>query len=137
MSPTDLHLVRSAARLAGLSAPDLTGARLFLVNSQILQHDMNGQQILLHYRGLRGCSLSLLAQRKDQDVPLSNELGNDGQDVSHWAADGWELALVSKGMDQARLTMIRNYLRDSIHRQFNQNDPILAELAQGDQPPCA
>lgn len=104
-------------------APDLTDSRLFLVDVQNTIVDHN-DSINLHYRGLRGCRLTLvaLAGGLPTDVPAPA-----GRLMHVWSYGGYSFAILATGMDPERFDSVAKFAQATIRNDMrNQRDLRIA-----------
>ncbi|WP_120498441.1 hypothetical protein [Kiloniella sp. EL199] len=109
----------AAAASGTLQAPDLTGSKLYLVDLSIgtFGHD---DAIVMHYRGLRGCRISLLVtpllndqKRVDSEIEerSSDRLGPEKLISDFWNGERFRFALLATGMERKRFDSIATYLK--------------------------
>ena len=98
-------------------APDLTDSRLFLVDVQNTSVD-DITAINLHYRGLRGCRLTLVAlagHAPTEEPTAANHL------MRVWSYGGFLFAILASGMDPDRFESVARYaqatIRDDLRRE--------------------
>ncbi|MTI17127.1 hypothetical protein E1162_07720 [Rhodobacteraceae bacterium RKSG542] len=85
-----------------LSVPDLTPARLTLVDVVFPRGEAYGQ-VALHYRGERGCRLTLIAQTNEEPLEQRDYM------IRQWTTNDIHFTLVSKGMDGLRFAAIADF----------------------------
>ncbi len=122
--------VVSSRRLNDFAVPDLRASRLYLVTARTHQ-DEEGESLLMHYRGMRGCSLTIAAI-----APLA-----EGGDAAGWAPPkgelfvGWRIgklgfAVIADGMDAARFQAIADYAKAAIDDGLVPDDPLRTAMAE-------
>lgn len=93
--------------------PDLTASRLYLVNIATPGWD-DREAIALHYRGLRGCRLTIAAIETDgPDSASAAAPATDGL-IRTWHYEGFGFAVVADGMDPDRFDAIADYAKSVI-----------------------
>ncbi|WP_421783280.1 hypothetical protein [Kiloniella litopenaei] len=109
-----------AAAISGtLQAPDLTGSKLYLVDLSIGTFDRD-DAIVMHYRGLRGCRVSLLVtplrdnlklQRDETEEQSPDRTGTKKLVSDFWNGERFRFALLATGMERKRFDSIATYLK--------------------------
>jgi hypothetical protein len=130
--------VVSSRRLNDFAVPDLRASRLYLVTARTHQ-DEEGESLVMHYRGMRGCSLTIAAI-----APLA-----EGDDAG-WAPAkgelfvGWQVgrlgfAVIAEGMDAARFQAIADYAKAAIDDSLEPEDPLRMAMTESylAAKPCA
>ncbi|NRG17618.1 hypothetical protein HPQ64_07955 [Rhizobiales bacterium] len=125
--------VVSTGRAFEFSAPDMTASRLFLVDvetGRAGESDMVG----LHYRGLRGCRLTLIAVDGASDaLPMKR----DGLLVRNWAAGGFGFVMVASGMDAERFEAVGEYAEAVIRDEMRRLQGFRTAMSETAARPCA
>lgn len=113
----------AGASLGIAGAPDLSASNLVLVDVKI-EAVPEGEVIAMHYRGFRGCRLTLVAEprnRKDRDA------GNTGLFRS-WTTAKSQFRLIADSMDPERFAALAGYIEDEI-RQREADERLRVALA--------
>jgi len=93
--------------------PNLTALRLYLVNITTPGWD-DREAIALHYRGLRGCRLTIVAiEGGVVEAPSATAAATDSL-IRTWHHDGFGFAVIADGMDPDRFDAIANYAKSAI-----------------------
>jgi|GEM_PF-4129856 len=120
----------------GLIPPDLTGARLFLV--QVDQGDRNpANSTIMHYRGLQGCSLSIVAQKDMEGSDLKTQFTSSEFMHYEWQDKKHQFVILTKGMDKKRFLAISEYSHDLFKKQLKNSTDYLMAFAYKATRPCA
>ncbi|WP_085906507.1 anti-sigma factor family protein [Kiloniella majae] len=137
-----------AAAVSGtLQAPDLTGSKLYLVDLSISTFDRD-DAIVMHYRGLRGCRVSLLVTALQDDQKRKNSglpgLPSNFSETKNLVTDFWKgkrfrFALLATGMEQERFDSIATYLKLQGERNLPSSDDEQYAMQQvyAQSTPCA
>jgi anti-sigma factor RsiW len=91
--------------------PDLTASRLYLVNIATSAWG-DREAIALHYRGLRGCRLTIVAIEANAGADAAAPTV-DGM-IRTWRYDGFEFAVIADGMDSGRFSAVADYAKSAI-----------------------
>lgn len=125
--------VVSTGRAFEFRAPDMTASRLFLVDvetGRAGESDMVG----LHYRGMRGCRLTLIAVDGASDaLPLER----DGLLVRNWAAGGFGFVMIASGMDAERFEAVGEYAEAVIREELRRLQGFRLAMSKTASRPCA
>jgi anti-sigma factor RsiW len=123
-------IVSTRSELA-FRAPDLTASKLYLVDV-VTAPDDDGEAIALHYRGSRGCRLTVVAVEGPPDpiaMPVEDML------TRTWSYDGFDFAVIAKGMDSVRFASVAAYveaaLSDDMRRLNDLRTAMLASYSTG------
>lgn len=125
----------SAGALGVLGAPDLSASNLTLVDVRTGAAD-GGDSLAMHYRGPRGCRLTLVAE------PPSRSDGAEeatGVALMHrWKTDRARFSLVADGMDGARFRAIADFA-EALTRGTAPDEGLRLAMAEatGAAAPCA
>ncbi|KLN62605.1 hypothetical protein WH96_03835 [Kiloniella spongiae] len=138
-----------AAAVSGtIQAPDLTGSKLYLVDLSISTFDRD-DAIVMHYRGLRGCRVSLLAtplqngqklHNSEIEEGFSDRVGAKNLVSDFWNGERFRFALLATGMEQKRFDSIATYLKLEGERNLpSSNDEVQYAMQQvyAQSTPCA
>jgi anti-sigma factor RsiW len=94
-------------------APNLTPSHLYLVD--VATSDIDGHEaIAMHYRGLKGCRLTILAI-EGADGAAAPPPDTDRL-VHTWVHDGFAFAIIADGMDADRFLAVADFAETSIAR---------------------
>jgi anti-sigma factor RsiW len=107
------HVVQtvSSGHTLEFRAPDLTASRLYLVD--IATSNWEGREaIALHYRGLRGCRLTIVAIETGGDVDTVPAAATD--DSHAWQYDGFAFTVIAEGMDANRFASVADFAQAAI-----------------------
>jgi len=110
----------SSGHVLEFRTPDLTASRLYLVDVVTAQAD-GAETIAIHYRGMRGCRLTLVAMLDRGGLgepPATDDL------VRTWSFGGFNFAVIAKGMDQQRFASIADYLQAAIVDDARSHDDL-------------
>jgi hypothetical protein len=99
----------SLGQSGDIPVPDLAPSKLYLVDTKVIGTEPNRQRAVMHYRGLRGCRLTLWYGSASAGYPIVPPAGNDGTFKS-WTVGGGQFALIATGMDTQRFASIADYL---------------------------
>lgn len=98
----------SSGHALAFRPPDLTASRLFLVDIATPGFD-DREAISLHYRGLNGCRLTIVAIEAAGDTDeLPADVGVDGL-IRAWNRGGFGFAVIAEGMDTDRFASVADY----------------------------
>ena len=125
--------VVSTGRAFEFSAPDMTASRLYLVD---VETGSTGESDIvgLHYRGLRGCRLTLIAiDGATEAVALERE----GFLVRHWAAGGFGFVMIASGMDARRFEAVGEYAEAVIRDELSRQRGFRLAMTRTASRPCA
>jgi anti-sigma factor RsiW len=136
LSETPYLPVVSTPRIGDVTAIDLSGARLLLVDVATARRD--GREIVaMHYRGRNGCRVTLVALEavRGEEPPLpTGEIGLSAA----WSDGAIHYTLMAGGMDAARFAAIRAYVRAETRRTAPGDELALAMRSATDGArPCA
>ena len=92
----------SGAGIGALNAPDLTPSNLTLVDVRAYRGDA-GERVAMHYRGRRGCRVTLIADTLS--LPVEEEIPGVGL-VYRWGTSNTRFVLLADGMDEDRFAAI-------------------------------
>jgi anti-sigma factor RsiW len=128
----------SSGQALEFPAPDLTASRLYLVD--ISTRAWNDREtIAMHYRGLRGCRLTLVAIEESDDddkIPQNNDTGSL---IRNWTHAGFEFLIIADGMDPDRFASVAAYTEIATIGTVRANDRMQTAMAetQREARPCA
>ncbi|MDH3667523.1 MAG: hypothetical protein OEN23_11395 [Paracoccaceae bacterium] len=119
--------VISTARIGNLEVFDLSSSRLTLVDVSTTRRD-DRDVVAMHYRGRRGCRLTVVAVEALRDDPATlparhDELG------ARWTAGRAHFYMLASGMDRDRFDAIAAYAKAE-SRRLDRRDGL--ELAMRD-----
>ncbi len=100
----------SSGRDLAFSAPDLTASRLYLVDVVTSTAD-GGDAVAMHYRGMRGCRLTVVALPEHPDGEQPDELGGL---IHAWSYSGYNFAVIAVGMDAQRFASVASYAEAAV-----------------------
>jgi len=128
--------VVSTARIGNLEVFDLSSSRLTLVDIEIARND-DRDLVAMHYRGRRGCRLTVVAVEALPDDPSPLPARHAGLGV-RWSVGPAHYYLLASGMDRDRFDAIAAYAKAE-SRRLNRRDGL--EMAMRDATdkarPCA
>jgi anti-sigma factor RsiW len=123
-----LPVVSTRHSLLEFRAPDLTASRLFLVDARVAG-GRTGETVALHYRGMRGCRLTIVA--------IEAETGEDAAPVLPagllarlWERDGFHFAVIAEGMDADRFASVADYAETAIAQTVRSRDGMRTAMAE-------
>lgn len=120
----------------GLVAPDLSGAQLYLVDVQTAAYRQS-EKITMHYRGLRGCSLSVVAL-SEKDATFEDNILKTSQYLNYkWEDKGFKFVVLTKGMDAKRFQTVSSYAQNIMRQQLHNDEDQFASLKYNKNSPCA
>jgi len=103
----------SSGHSLGFRPPNLTDSRLYLVNIATPGWG-DSEAIALHYRGLSGCRLTIVAIETDVfEAPATAGAATDGL-IRTWYQDGFGFAVIADGMDPDRFGAVADYAKSAI-----------------------
>lgn len=135
----DPLLAVSSRRLRDLAVPDLRASRLYLVATRS-QQSADSEEVVMHYRGLNGCRLSIAAvaplgppDRTPSWIPGRNLL------FAGWRIGDTGVAVIADGMDENRFQAIAGYVKATIEENSGNKAPLRTAMAEStsDARPCA
>ncbi|MEX3007321.1 hypothetical protein [Hoeflea sp. TYP-13] len=106
---TDQPLFVSLGQSADVPIPDLTAWRLYLVDHRVVELDAEARQAVFHYRGLRGCRLTLWYGART-DTTSSGATPDGTDNYRRWLAGPTDISIVAGGMDAERFRSIADYV---------------------------
>jgi anti-sigma factor RsiW len=130
--------VISSRLSASVRAPDLTASRLFLVDVAT-SASAAGEMIAMHYRGLSGCRLSVVASVAPAGAALPEAPGGGGLLFRDALLDGYWVAVVAEGMDRQRFASIADTVEATLVHESEDGEryrSAMAEIYRRSQP-CA
>lgn len=131
------HVARlvSSGQALEFRAPDLTASRLFLVDVASTS-DAEGPAIAMHYRGMNGCRLTVVALEAGDE--LSEPVETDSLTYT-WTHGGFNFAVIAKGMDRQRFNSVATYVEAAITDAMDRHDDLQVAMRDEYQSaqPCA
>jgi anti-sigma factor RsiW len=101
----------SSGHALAFRPPDLTASRLYLVDIANSDSD-SGETISMHYRGLNGCRLTIVAiETGGEQLASPAELGAL---TRIWHRDGFAFAVIANDMDAQRFSAVADYAEAAI-----------------------
>ncbi|MCP4381728.1 MAG: hypothetical protein GY798_10000 [Hyphomicrobiales bacterium] len=100
--------------------PDLTASRLYLVNVATSRW-RDRESIAVHYRGLHGCRLTLVAIEGIGSAGTV-EVSETGDLVRTWLHGGFVFAVVANGMDVGRFESVADYAHAAVIDSIRDHD---------------
>lgn len=125
-------LVSVGASMGDLDAPDLSASNLALVDVRTF----NGSaRIALHYRGRRGCRVTLVVDSTDSTPFVSLDASAL---VYFWQTETRRFVLIAEGMDERRFAAIGNFAQAQSRASERQRElrNVLVESTEHARP-CA
>lgn len=125
--------VVSTGRSFEFNAPDMTPSRLFLVDVESAtagDRDLVG----LHYRGLKGCRMTLVAFEGAQ---VAVSAARDGYLTRTWSHGGFGFVLIAGGMDAQRFKAVGEYAEAVIEEGLQQQGTLRLAMSQTAKHSCA
>jgi anti-sigma factor RsiW len=101
--------VISTARIGSLKVFDLSSSRLSLVDVRTTRRDQR-EVVAMHYRGQRGCRLTVVALEALPGDPAVPPARHDGLSA-RWSVERAHFYLLANGMDRARFDAIAAYAK--------------------------
>lgn len=127
-----LHFAAGSA-LGFSAAPNLSGSNLVLVDVRVQVSDA-GESVAMHYRGYRGCRLTLIAEpvALPSGEPASQPL------VREWASTRARFRLVADTMDPQRFAAIADFAEAQV-RLLEERERLRVAMADATAAaaPCA
>lgn len=126
--------VSVGSSIGSLSAPDLSPSNLTLVDVRIL-NAVSGERIAMHYRGQRGCRVTLVAE------PLSFQPYSGPSELAlnyAWKTSAASFHLVGDGMDPTRFAAIAAFAEATSRRAHDEPELRTALVDRtAEARPCA
>ena len=91
--------------------PDLRASKLYLVDTMVIDQTGGDKLAVMHYRGLRGCRLTLWSGPATKTTVLQSSL-----DMRHWNVGDRLFGLIATGMDPGRFASIADHV-ETVTRQ--------------------
>jgi anti-sigma factor RsiW len=128
--------VVSTARIGDLEVFDLSSSRLTLVDVRTTRRD-DRDVMAMHYRGRRGCRLTVVALEALQDDPSQLPARHNGLGA-RWSVGRAHFYVLASGMDRDRFDAIIAYAKAESHRLDRRDSLELAMRDATDKArPCA
>ncbi|MCP4319109.1 MAG: hypothetical protein GY789_24735 [Hyphomicrobiales bacterium] len=108
VNESDQPLFVSFGQIADVPIPDLKAWRLYLVDQRVVESDTNTGQAVFHYRGLRGCRLTIWYGAPGNPVAVAEPDGSGN--FRRWLAGPTDISIVAGGMDSERFRSIADYV---------------------------
>lgn len=108
-------------------APDLTASHLYLVDI-MTSDEAHRQAIALHYRGMRGCRLTIVAIEA-AGSPDRDDNPADGTLIADWSYGGFRFAVIAQGMDADRFASVADYAQAAIAESVREEDDLRVAMA--------
>ncbi|MDA4846135.1 anti-sigma factor family protein [Hoeflea poritis] len=133
----DQPLFVSFGTIADIPIPDLQAWRLYLVDHHVLDQGTPSAQAVLHYRGLRGCRLTIRYGASVQPVSAEAAPAADGN-FRHWLAGSSDISIIASGMDAGRFGSIADYVELLTKASADPSGKMQIAEASGilNAPPC-
>lgn len=131
--------VVSSRRLNDFAVPNLRASRLYLVEARTL-HDDATEQLVMHYRGLRGCALTIAAIAPiAEDAETAAVPTDDATLFASWRIGNLGFAVIAEGMDKARFQAIAAYVKAVIDDRLTPKRELRTAMADSYRAakPCA
>ena len=122
-------------RFSALTVPDLTFSALYFVGL-VDQPDY----LALHYRGMNGCSLTVVARERTGTRAYSTKpVSSDRLLMEAWQGKEYDYAVISEGMDKGRFYSVYEFMKAEFqHQQERRNELRIAmKDAYESAAPCA
>lgn len=125
----------SSFRYGDIDIPDLSASALTLADVVAKSVD-NKEVIAMHYRGQRGCRLTLVAV-DGLDEAANEKFGNMLR--RHWQAGSFHFSLIAVGMDKDRFHSIADFVSASTQRSIQKLDSLRMAMKDSYESafPCA
>ncbi|WP_419914289.1 hypothetical protein [Hoeflea sp.] len=138
VEPGDQPLFVSFGAVADIPIPDLTAWRLFLVDHRVIDSGSQAAQAVLHYRGMRGCRLTIRYGASAQPV-ADTPTPAEGRYHRHWLAGASDIGIVASGIDANRFQSIADYVELLTKAAADPSGKMQIAEASGflNAPPCA
>lgn len=128
--------VISTARIGDMRVFDLSSSRLFLVDVQS-SRQAGRDVVAMHYRGLRGCRLTVVAVEAMTGDPAALPVRHEGLGA-RWTAGPIHFYLLASGMDRNRFDAIATYARsESLRLNDDAELRVAMREATAQARPCA
>ena len=131
--------VVSSRRLNDFAVPDLRASRLYLVEARTV-HDEATEQLVMHYRGMRGCALTIAAIAPiAEDGEVVAAASDDATLFAGWRFGKLGFAVIADGMDEARFQAIATYVKVAIDDRLTPKSDLRTAMAESYRAakPCA
>ncbi len=109
--------------------PDLSASKLFLVDTRVLGSETEPQRAVMHYRGLRGCRLTLWYGTTGA-APAAWPKPDADTAFRHWSAGDEHFALIANGMDRQRFAAIADYVEVLTRLDAERRSPARTAMAE-------
>jgi anti-sigma factor RsiW len=127
--------VLSTARIGNIKVFDLSSSRLTLVDVRSTRRDER-DVVAMHYRGRRGCRLTVVAVEALQGDPAALPARHDGLGA-RWSAGRAHFYLLASGMDRDRFDAITAYAKaESLRHDRRDGLELAVRDATDDARPC-
>lgn len=113
----------AGASLGIAGAPDLSASNLVLVDVKI-ETVPDGEVIAMHYRGFRGCRLTLVAEPRNRKTADAGQTGL----FRSWTTAKSQFRLIADSMDPERFAALAGYIEAEI-RQREADERLRVALA--------
>lgn len=124
----------SGAGFGSFNAPDLSASNLTLVDVRTFRSDV-GERVAMHYRGRRGCRVTLIADSVSMPVE-QNPTGSDL--IYRWSTSMTRYVLIADGMDAMRFAAIGAFAEAASRLSEEQEERRLALVDRtAEANPCA
>ena len=128
--------VISTARIGDIEVFDLSSSRLTLVDVRTMRRG-NRDVVAMHYRGQRGCRLTVVAVEALQNDPSQLPARHDGLGA-RWSVGRAHFYVLASGMDRDRFDAIVTYAKAESQRLHQRDTLELAMRSATDKArPCA
>ena len=109
--------------------PDLAASKLYVVDTRVLGADPQTQRAVMHYRGLRGCRLTLWYATAGNE-PVAWPTPGAETAFRHWSAGKGHFALIANGMDRQRFAAIADYVEVLTRLNADRDTPARTAMAK-------
>jgi hypothetical protein len=105
----------SLGQFADIPVPDLKPSKLYLVDTKVIDHTPLRKQAVLHYRGLRGCRLTIWTGIDQQELEPQGV-----ENFRQWLVGETRFGIIATGMDKARFASIATHV-ETVTRLFKRS----------------
>jgi len=115
----------SLGQSTDIPVPDLVPSKLYLVDTKVIDDTALRKRAILHYRGLRGCRLTIWLAMGGQ------EISSEGiENLRQWLVGKTRFGIIATGMDKSRFASIAKHVETVTRKSAIEADDT--RVAMGD-----